>query len=66
MSVGRSVRRLVRHHLVLDGYQESHRAVQSRPELLRGTPEQSGDGRTDGRTNGPTDGHSHIKMRGYI
>ena len=36
-------------------YQESCRAVKNRPELLRGTPEQSGDGLTDGRTNRPTD-----------
>ena len=45
--------------------QELPRGTQSHPELLRGTPEQSGNGWTDGRTDGPmdrrTDGHTHLQ-----
>ena len=35
------------HSESLKRYQESHRTVQSRPELLRGAPEQSGNGPMD-------------------
>ena len=48
--------RVTLSHSVTLSYQESRRGVQSHPELLRGTPEESGNGRTDR----PTDGHTHV------
>ena len=55
---------------VTQSYPESFRVTQ---QLLRGTPEQSGNGRMDGRTDGPTeqptdiptyrDARTHLKSR---
>ena len=49
----------------LKSYQESRRAVQGRPDSLRGTPEQSGNGPTDRQTdrltNRQTDGHNRLQ-----
>ena len=69
-------RAILSHSESLKSYQESRRAVQSHPELLRGTPEQSGDGPTDGWTDGPTDGptdiptyrnaRTHLKMENLV
>ena len=52
------------HSELLKSYQESRRAVQSRPELLRGTPEQSGNGPTDRPTDIPTyrDTRTHLTI----
>ena len=53
---------------VTQSYQESRRAVQSHPELLRGTPEQSGNGPTKGPMDGRTDRWTYplIEMQGRI
>ena len=65
-STNRCILRVTQSHSEsLKSYQELRKAVQSRPELLRGTPEQSGNGLTDRPTDGPTDGPTDRRTDGH-